>query len=127
MVGLSLSETARKQSVDEIWTIHVELHSKDQSRTNQRWSFHDFYRMNDGTYEEFYMEPTIKTKIKTRNYNCYEERDVEHTKCLDDVYMSKLNCTFPWLESTRHSQEICGSKHFIMDLYYLIDDVSTGA
>ena len=121
-----MSEIARKQSVYQIGQIFVELHSKDHSRMNQGWSFHDIYRGKNGTREEYFVEPTLKGKIKTKNYNCYEERNVEQTECLNHFYMSKLNCTFPWLESTKQSKENCGSKHLIKDLVNLIDDVSTG-
>ena len=94
---------------------------------NQGYSLHDLYSIKNSTMEEYFMEPTLHTHIKTKNYNCNDKkRYLEQTDCLNNFYMSKLNCTFPWLESTRQSQEICGSKHLIMDLFYLIDDVSTG-
>ena len=121
-----MSKIAQKLSVDQIDEIVVELHSKDQSRMNQGYSYHDLYRIKDGTREEYFLEPTLKRKIKTKNYNCDEENYVEQTKCLNHFYMSKLNCTFPWLESTKQSEENCGSKHFIKDLADLIEDVSTG-
>ena len=121
-----MSEIAKKQSVDQMYQIFIELHSKDQSRMNQRWSGHDTYHIKYGNWEDYYVEPTLNRKIKTKNYNCYEERYVEHTKCLNNFYMSKLNCTFPWLESTKQSEEKCGANHFIKDLFDLIDNVSTG-
>ena len=74
----------------------------------------------------YYVKPTFKRKIKTKNYNCYEERDYDQTKCLNNFYMSKMNCRFPWLDSTKQSQEKCGSKHFIKDLVDLIFDASSG-
>ena len=121
-----MSEIARKQSVDSLSLIFVELHAKHESRMNQGWTYHNLYRIKYGNREEYYVEPTIKRKIKTRNYNCHEERNVEQTKCLNHFYMSKLNCTFPWLEMTKQSQEKCSSKHFIKDLVDLIDNLSTG-
>ena len=94
---------------------------------NQGYSLHDLYSIKNSTMEEYFMEPTLQTKMKTKNYNCNEEEKyVEPTDCLNNFYMSKLNCTFPWLESTIQIQEKCGSKHFIRDLINLIDDVSTG-
>ena len=119
-----MAEIARKLSVDQISEIYVELHTKDQSRMNQGWSFLNLYHIKDGNFEEYYVEPTLKTKIKTKNYNCNEE--VKQTKCLNHFYMSLLNCSFPWLESTTQSQEKCGSKHFIKDLVNLINNVSSG-
>ena len=121
-----MAEIGRKASVANMDTLNVELHSKEQSRMNQGWSFHDINRSKNGTREEYFVEPTLKEKIKTKNYNCYEERHVEQTKCLNDFYMSKLNCTFPWLESTKQYQEKCQSKHFIKDLVDLVHNVSTG-
>ena len=121
-----MSKIAQKLSVDQIDEIVVELHSKDQSRTNQGFSYHDIYRIKNGTSEEYYMEPTLKRKIKTKDYNCKEERDMEQTTCLNHFYISKLNCTFPWLKSTKQSQEKCGSKHFIRDLVNLVEFVATG-
>ena len=109
MFTLNISEIAL--SIGQIDDIFVELHSKDQSMMNQGWSLHDLYRIIAGTWEQYFVEPTLKRKINTKNFNCYEERDVEQTKCLNHFYMSKLNCTFPWLESTKRSKENCGSKH----------------
>ena len=93
---------------------------------NQRYSFHDLYPVVNGSIKRYYLEPIINRKINTRNYKCYEENNVEQTKCLNHFYMSKLNCTFPWLKSTRQSLEKCGSKHLIKDLVNLIDNVSIG-
>ena len=121
-----MSEITRIQPGYQINQIFVELHSKEQSRMNQGWSFHDINRSKNGTREEYFVEPTLKEKIKTKNYSCYEEKHVEQTKCLNDFYMSKLNCTFPWLESTKQYQEKCQSNHFIKDLVDLVHNVSTG-
>ena len=123
-----MSEIIRKLSpIQKIEYVFVELHSKDQSRMNEGYPFNDLYLVTKDTAEEYYLEPTIKRKIQTRNYNCYdEERYMEQTKCLNHYYMSKLNCTFPWLESIKKSQEKCGQKHFIKDLIDLIENVSKG-
>ena len=104
----------------------VELHDKDQSRMNQGWSDHDFYEAKSDILNIYYVEPILTGKIKTKSYNCYEEKYVEQTKCLNNYYMSILNCTFPWLNSTKQSQEKCGTKHFIKDLVNLINNVSSG-
>ena len=58
-----MSKIAQKLSVDQIDEIVVELHSKDQSRTNQGFSYHDIYRIKNGTSEEYYMEPTLVLAI----------------------------------------------------------------
>ena len=123
-----MSEIIRKLSpIQKIEYVIVELHSKDQSWLNQGYPLHDFYIVTEDFNEEYYMEPTIIRKIKTRNYNCYdEERYMEQTKCLNHYYMSKLNCTFPWFESIKKSQAKCGSNYFIKDLIDLIENVSKG-
>ena len=122
-----MTKIARKLSLDKVLQIFVELHSKDQSRMNQRISDQDIYRIKDGTREEYSVGPNSQRKIKTKNYNCNEdEQYVEQTTCLNHYYMSKLNCTFPWLNSTKQSQEKCGSNNFIKDLIDLISDVSAG-
>ena len=88
----------------------------------------DFYRSSNGSWNEYYIEPIINTKIKTKNYNCYQESDMNHANCFNDFYMSKLNCTFPWMAigSSNGSREQCGNKHFIKDLIDLIDGVIKG-
>ena len=122
-----MTKIARKLSLDKVLQIFVELHSKDQSSMNQRISDQDIYRIKDGTREEYSVGPNLQRKIKTNNYNCNEdEQYVEQTTCLNHYYMSKLNCTFPWLNSTKQSQEKCGSNNFIKDLIDLISDVSAG-
>ena len=93
---------------------------------NQGYSDHDFYETKPDTIEMYFVEPTLTRKIKTKNYDCYDKRYMEQTKCLNNYYMSILNCTFPWLNSTKQSQEKCGTKHFIKDLVNLINNVSSG-
>ena len=95
-----MAEMAKKLFVDKIITIFLEIHTKNQSKMNYRWSSHDLLHFKDNKWDDYYLETNIKRKIKTKNYECYESNDMEQTKCLDDFYMSKLNCTFPWIEST---------------------------
>ena len=52
---------------------------------------------------------------------------MDQTNCLNNFYMSKMNCTFPWLVPTIESEEItCGAENFVKDLVDLIDDVAKG-
>ena len=124
--SLNFSEIARKQHQEKTISVFVELHTKDKSRVNQGYSDHDFYETKPNTIEMYFVEPTLTRKIKTKNYDCYDERCMEQTKCLNNYYMSILNCTFPWLNSTKQSQQKCGTKHFIKDLVNLINNVSSG-
>ena len=92
-----MSEIAKKLSVGHVDATFLELHSQDQSRMNQGYSLHNLYLIKDGASVDYYLEPTLTRKIKTKHYNCYEESYMEQTNCLNHFYMSKLNCTFPWL------------------------------
>ena len=117
-----MSEIARKLSIENIGTILLELHAEGQSKMNQRFSYHDFYRFKDSKLKQYFIEPSLKKKIKTKNYNCYETNYMQKTNCLDEFYMLQMNCTFPWLlKSIAQNQEICGSKHYIQDFINLID------
>ena len=82
-----MTKIARKLSLDKVLQIFVELHSKDQSRMNQRISDHDIYRIKDGTREEYSVGPNLLRKIKTKNYNCNEEQYVKQTTCLNHYYV----------------------------------------
>ena len=126
LFSLNFSEIARKQQQEKTIFADVELHTKDQSRMNQGYSVHDFYATAPVTIDTYFVEPILTRKIKTKGYNCYEEKYMEQTTCLNKYYMSILNCTFPWLNSTKQSQEKCGSKHFIKDLVNLNNNVSSG-
>ena len=119
------SDIAKKLYDDKI-IIQAELHAKDQSKMNQVWSLHDLYWFKKGLAVDYFVKHFQITKIKTKKYNCYESIDMKQTKCLDDFYMHKLNCTFPWIMSTDRSQTKCHSQHYIQDLVDLIDDVVKG-
>ena len=55
---------------------------------------------------------------------------MQQTKCLDQYYMSQINCTFPWANSPYPSgnkeMEQCWDKHYIQDFINLIDRVAKG-
>ena len=108
------------------YDIVVEVHPRGQSKMNYGWSYFDFYRSKNGSWNEYYIEPIIETKIKTENHNCYQESDMNQANCFNDFYMSKLNCSFPWLPSSNVTREQCANKHFIKDLVDLIDGVIKG-
>ena len=118
---------ARKLSAKKISTLFVELHSKDQSNMNYRWSTHDLYRSKEKRMDIYYVEPLLITKVNTRHYKCQEENNIDKRKCLDDYYISSLNCTFPWLEKTSKGPEKkCGSNHYVKTLIDLIKIVNRG-
>ena len=125
-LALNMSGIAKKLSIENIGTILLELHAEGQSKMNQRYSYHDFYRFKDSELKQYFIEPSLKTKIKTKNYNCYEKNDMHQADCLNDFYMKKLNCTFPWIKSSQKSLEKCGDRHYINDLIDLVDGVAKG-
>ena len=105
----------------------MELHSKDQSNLNYRVSTHDLYRSKEKKTDLYYVEPELITKVNTKHYKCQEENNIDQTKCLDDYYMSNLNCTFPWLKNTSKGPEKkCGSNHYVKNLIDLIKIVARG-
>ena len=121
-----MSEIAKKLSIGNIATILLELHAEGESKMNQRYSFHDFYRFKDSRLKQYFVEPFLKKKIKTKNYHCYETNFMQPTNCLDDFYMSQMNCTFPWSKTIVSNREICGSKHYVHDFIDLIDIITKG-
>ena len=104
----------------------VEIHQKDQSKMNNQWKYREVeYVSPPGLFHERYLTSLILKKIKRRNYHCDESNSVQVTKCLDDFYMRKLNCSFPWLQMTQHlNLQKCWNNHYIEDLKKLMRNVS---
>ena len=125
-MALNMSQIAKKLSVDEIDPIFVELHATGQSKMNQGWSYHDLYNFGKDMLQTYYVVPSPNTKIRTKKYNCYENNDMNQEQCLNDLYMNKLNCTFPWIKSKDESLQKCGPQHYIQDLIDLIANVAKG-
>ena len=94
---MNMIELAKKLTIDHVWKIYLEIHDPDQTKMNQKWTYHDLQSFKMGMYEVYFVEPVYTTKLKTKNYNCNENNDMKVTKCLDHYYMTKLKCTFPWL------------------------------
>ena len=103
--------------------ILIEIHSRGQSFMNQKWKWHFIEFAKPNTWIDYYLEESVMKKIKTKHYNCNESNNIQMTNCLNEFYMSKLNCSFPWLKSNFGSLEKCGNKHYIGDLIALIDNV----
>ena len=90
---------------------------------NQGWKVHNIEYAMSNKWIDYYLEASITKKIKTKNYDCNVSNNMQMTKCLNEVYMSKLNCSFPWLKYPFGTLEKCGNKHYIDDLKDLIDHV----
>ena len=103
--------------------ILIEIHSRGQSFMNQKWKWHFIEFAKPKTWIDYYLEESVMKKIKTKHYNCNESNNIQMTNCLNEFYMSKLNCSFPWLKYPYGILEKCGNKHYIDDLKDLIDHV----
>ena len=93
---------------------------------NQKWKWHYIEFAKPKTWIDYYLEESVMKKIKTKHYNCNESNNIQMTNCLNEFYMSKLNCSFPWLKYRFKNLEKCGNKHYISDLKDLIDGVVNG-
>ena len=103
--------------------ILIEIHSRGQSFMNQKWKWHFIEFAKPKTWIDYYLEESVMKKIKTKHYNCNESNNIQMTNCLNEFYMSKLNCSFPWLKNNFQNFEKCGNNHYIRDLKVLIDGV----
>ena len=109
-------------NISNEWIL-VEHHSRNQSYMNQGWPWHYIEYIKPKKWIDYYWEATVTKKINTKNHECYESNHMQMTNCLNEFYMSKMNCSFPWLKSNFGSLEKCGNKHYIGDLKTLIDNV----
>ena len=99
----------------------LEVHPRHQSLMNQDYTWENIYYFISGKEVWHTFSPTIFNLVKTKHQPCNEENSLKVTQCFDDFYMSKINCSFPWLESDKGSGlPKCGSKHKVYDLIHLI-------
>ena len=96
----------------------AELHSKDQSLLPQEFPEDRIYRLKENVHARYRIKPTINQNLKTRRQDCKVNNSVKVKKCFDNFYMSKLNCTFPWLGNS--TTKTCGSEEKIIDLMRLM-------
>ena len=99
--------------------IIAELHSKDQSLLPQEFPEDRIYRLKENVHARYRIKPTINQNLKTRRQDCKVDNTGKVKKCFDEFYVSKLNCTFPWLSN---STKTCGSEEKIIDLMRLMKD-----
>ena len=103
----------------------VEIHQKDQSKLKYKLKYSDQQYLNpQDMYHEKYLASLREIKLKRRNYNCDESNSVQLAKCLDEFYMKKLNCSFPWLQTEQLNLQKCWNNHYIDDLKKLMKNVS---
>ena len=102
-------------------TLLLEVHPRHQSLMNQDYTWENIYYFIQGKVVWRTFSPTIFKSVNTKHQACNEENSLKVTQCFDDFYMSKINCSFPWLESDNGSGlPKCGSKHKVYDLIRLI-------
>lgn len=97
----------------------AELHSRGQSLLPQEFPEDKIFTIRKKRFISYFIRPTIFQHLNTNNYDCDVNNGVKVKKCFDDFYMSKLNCTFPWLDNTTNT---CGSEKKVYDLMRLMKD-----
>ena len=59
--------------------------------------------------------------VNTNHHRCKESNDFKLTKCYNDFYMKKMNCSFPWINSYNRSLRKCGANDYLKDLVDLVN------
>ena len=52
----------------------------------------------------------IEKKINTKKYPCDQDNSVKLTKCFNEFYMKKLNCSFPWSTNDHPNLTTCSEE-----------------
>ena len=102
----------------------IDVHERFQTMMNQEYSYDMLRELYPQQFAIYYYKPVINTKVKTKNYQCNEENSNKLYPCFDEFYMSKLNCSFPWLLHYNGTLQNCGSKQYIKDFINLITSVA---
>ena len=114
---------------------------------NQNWGMDNLFLFNDqgGTWELYtykvgdyfvkdvsqnnshlFIQAKIERHVRTKEYPCKEENNVDMTSCYNNFYMMKLNCSFPWITYKTNDYTKCGVQHKISELVNLINEVNLG-
>ena len=102
----------------------VELHPRDQSVLNHHFTFDKIKSwMVENMYYNTYFTPTMIKRLKKRRHDCDEENSMKRNQCFDSFYMSKMNCSFPWLKNYQGPLERCGSGKHVDELTQLMKNV----
>lgn len=74
----------------------VQLHEKDQSSVHQLKQGNSIVWFGQkGTYLTVQMRAV--NRIRTRRHNCNETGNSTPHQCVNEFYMEKLGCSFPWI------------------------------
>ena len=103
----------------------IEIHSKDQSLMNQRYSWENVIYLRKEKFTSITFKAEVFQSVKTKDNYCNEENSLKITNCYDKFYMLKLNCSFPWLKNIPRAPHIIGSASWpkIKNLQYHLSGV----
>ena len=82
----------------------IEIHPKDQSLMNQRYSWENLIYLRKEKFTSITFKAEVFQSVKTKENFCNEENSLKITNCYDNFYMLKLNCSFPWLKNKPRAQ-----------------------
>ena len=102
----------------------IDVHELFQTMMNQEYSYGMLRELQKRKFIQYHYKPVINAKVKTKNYQCNEKNSNKFNPCFDEFYMSKLNCSFPWLKNYNGTLQKCGSKQYIKDFINLITSVA---
>ena len=106
-------------------SIIIEVHQKHNSLMNQKYTWEKMNYLREGKFSSITFKPTIKESISTHLNKCNEKNSLKLTKCFDEFYMRKLNCSFPWLKKYNGNLQKCGNKQNLLDFKHLIKQTLT--
>ena len=110
----------QKKASHNFSIILLELSSKNESKMNQQIAWTDMFHIQPGTFQYHLIKPTITKALSTKRHVCNEENTSSITSCYNELYMKKLNCSFPWLENYVGPLQKCGSDKNINELIEMI-------
>ena len=99
----------------------LELHEKGHSTVNQQKNWDSMVWFGRKGFFLMVKERKIN-RIRTKNHDCNEKGDSNPSDCLNEYYMEKLGCSFPWLEN--HHLPKCNNHSDMEKLYNLSIDVA---
>ena len=100
--------------------ILMEIHQKDLGRHNREISWEQTHKITNGMTHDFTFKGSIFRTVRTNKHLCDIKNQAKHTKCFNNYYMSKLNCSFPWMKESLNDLPKCGANDKVQDLVDLI-------
>ena len=87
----------------------LEIHEKNRSLINSRPNYETLKYFNPNEIEAIFMALKLKVtkSVPTRKSKCILEGGSDIEKCMDEFFMRKMNCSFPWEQN--HFLDQCNS------------------